>query len=50
MKERKPRYTLCNCVTDNIELVHLSDEIRQKGYSHTDIYVAGLETLRKDEK
>lgn len=49
MKERKPRYTLCNCVTDDIQLVHLSDEVRQKGFSHTDIYVAGLKALSQSK-
>lgn len=45
MKERKPRYTLCNIVTNDKDLLILSDDVRAKGYSHEEIYRAGLEAL-----
>ncbi len=47
-KERKARYTIANIVTADLELVHLSDEVRKTGVTHEDIYRIGLEALKNN--
>jgi hypothetical protein len=53
MKELKPRYTLTTIITQNPELPARSNAVRQRGYTHEDIYVAGvkyLESISDDGK
>lgn len=44
-KIRKPRYQLCNIITDDVNLVTRSEAIRQDGITHEAIYIKGLEAF-----
>lgn len=48
-KERKPRYTIANIVTADEKMCVKSDEVRQMGFTHEDIYRAGLEQLSREK-
>ena len=48
LKERKPRYTICNIITDDIQLLKQSDEIRKFGITHLEIYKRGMEVISQE--
>lgn len=48
-KVRKPRYTVANIVTSDPSLCVMSDEIRKLGYSHEEIYRAGLQAINEQK-
>ena len=47
--KRKPRYTLASITTLDADLLIKADTVRHMGYSHEDIYKAGLDYLSKEK-
>lgn len=45
MKEIKARYSICTIITTDKDILTRSVEFRKRGFTHENIYVAGITKL-----